>query len=548
MMSKHEDSVVLCARGHHFFVLSRNSDALNTPTMLYILCAKHLIFLYRNTRQTFGKMKPTIAALLGVIAMACASDYSNQTTRRQKQLPPSVSDDVVKKFKERNQVKRDAELTIQRISKGLPFVIDDQEISFADDALDVIKVFTPGAEVVVDGVSQTPVSRVFTSKKDPNILIVKDTNGKLVSATKTNKSTGKSTEVNLIAKGGNAYGTVTSDDLDDKKLALFRLEAVMPPDGTRLLRGLQVRDFVGASDHLANDVDHRSLQEGCDSFNVIEVALVVDSFLCAYAGGSSDVNALSQSIIATASQLYEVPGLCKKLEISSMEIHCNPDTDPIRPLLIQAGTSSVCAESNGLLRTFAGYIGSTGINADVVHLFHGKDFTGTNTVGCAYIGTLCDTYGFNAGVNEISYSGSLSLQSKLVAHENGHICSANHVSDSTDVMYGTICGSCNNAFGQTSKNSINNKDASTSCTSVVGSGDPIPSPTLSPVGSPIAAPTPAPTPNSSTCKDDPLFLFQDKGSLVDCNYLIGLSYGYAKKLCRNSSIGNACRETCGNCP
>jgi hypothetical protein len=509
-------------------------------------------------------MKPTIAALFGVIAMACASDYSKHATtpRRQKQLPPSVPDDVVKKFKERNQVKNEVALHVQDISKGRPFVIDDQEISFADEDLDVVKVFTSGAAVVVDGARQTPVSQVFRSKKDPNILIVKDANGKLVSATKTDKTTGKSTEVNLISKKGNAYGTVTSDDLDDDKIALFRLEAVIPPDGTRRLRGLQVHALAGASEHLANDDHHRSLQGGCDSFKVIEVALVVDSFLCAYAGGSSDVNALSQSIIATASQFYEVPGLCKKLEISSLEIHCNPDTDPIRPLLSQAGTSSVCAESNGLLRSFGGYISSTGINADVVHLFHGKDFTGTGTIGCAYIGTLCDTWGYNTGVNEISYSDSLSLRSKLVAHENGHICSANHVSDSADVMYGNICGSCNNAFGQTSKNSINDKDSSTSCTSVAGNGNPIPSPTLSPVGSPtprpsvapttpapIGSPTPVPAPNSSsTCKDDPLFSFQDKGSQVDCNYVIGLPNGYRSKVCRNSSIGNACRETCGNCP
>ncbi len=45
-------------------------------------------------------MKPTIAALFGVIAMACAKDYPNQkTTTRQNQLPPSTPDDVVKSSK-----------------------------------------------------------------------------------------------------------------------------------------------------------------------------------------------------------------------------------------------------------------------------------------------------------------------------------------------------------------------------------------------------------------------------------------------------------------
>jgi hypothetical protein len=68
--------------------------------------------------------------------------------------------------------------------------------------------------VVVDGVNQIPVFRVFTSKKDPDILIVKDTNGKLISATKTDKATGIAEEINL--KWGNAYGIINSDDLDNE--------------------------------------------------------------------------------------------------------------------------------------------------------------------------------------------------------------------------------------------------------------------------------------------------------------------------------------------
>jgi hypothetical protein len=149
-------------------------------------------------------MKQTIAALFGVIAMACASDYPNPetTSRRQNQLPPSVPDGVVKKFKEGNQVKKDVELNLQEISEGLPFLLDGQEISFEDVDLDLINIFMADAEVVVDGARQTPLSRVFKSKKDPAILIVKDTNGNLISATKADKTTGKSTKVNLIAKGG----------------------------------------------------------------------------------------------------------------------------------------------------------------------------------------------------------------------------------------------------------------------------------------------------------------------------------------------------------
>jgi hypothetical protein len=115
-------------------------------------------------------------------------------------------------------------------------------------------------------------------------------------ATKKYQTTGKSTEVNLTSKGGNAYATVISDDLDDKKLELFSIEAVLPPGETRRLRGLQVNNFVGASEHLTIDDDHRSLRGGCSSFDVIEVGIVVDSYICAYAGSSSAVDALPRTL------------------------------------------------------------------------------------------------------------------------------------------------------------------------------------------------------------------------------------------------------------
>jgi hypothetical protein len=88
--------------------------------------------------------------------------------------------------------------------------------------------------------------------------------------------------------------------------------------------------------------------------------------------------------------------------------------------------------------------------------------TGTGTIGCAYIGALCDIEGYNRRQRD-KLPGSLSILSKLVAHDARHICSPN-VSGSTNVMYSSICGSCNNAFGQTTKDSINNKVADQGCT------------------------------------------------------------------------------------
>jgi hypothetical protein len=72
-------------------------------------------------------MKPTIAALFGVIAMACIRLLKHETTRRR--TVPSFCPGRCQKFKERNQVKNEVALNVQEISSGLPFVIDDQEIS-----------------------------------------------------------------------------------------------------------------------------------------------------------------------------------------------------------------------------------------------------------------------------------------------------------------------------------------------------------------------------------------------------------------------------------
>jgi hypothetical protein len=64
------------------------------------------------------------------------------------------------------------------------------------------------------------------------------------------------------------------------------------------------------------------------------------------------------------------------------------------------------------------------------------------------------------------------------------------MSGSTDVMYSKICGSCNNAFGQTSKDSINNKVASTSCTAVENVNPVVPTPVPTPVRRRPAPPVP----------------------------------------------------------
>jgi hypothetical protein len=75
--------------------------------------------------------------------------------------------------------------------------------------------------VVVDGVNQIPHFE-SSQAKDPDILIVKDTNGKLISATRQTKQPA-SIQKSISSQRGNAYGIITSDDLDNEKLALIKM-------------------------------------------------------------------------------------------------------------------------------------------------------------------------------------------------------------------------------------------------------------------------------------------------------------------------------------
>ena len=63
---------------------------------------------------------------------------------------------------------------------------------------------------------------------------------------------------------------------------------------------------------------------------------------------------------------------------------------------------------------------------DAVHLFYGGDPFSGGTIGCAFVGAICDSWSF--GVNQIGWTGSLALQAVLVAHELGHNLDAGHVS------------------------------------------------------------------------------------------------------------------------
>lgn len=94
------------------------------------------------------------------------------------------------------------------------------------------------------------------------------------------------------------------------------------------------------------------------------------------------------------------------------------------------------------------------IARDMAHLFTGEgSFSGV--VGCAYVGVVC---GNSAYGSSKAFSGSISTDTGLVAHEMGHNWSAGHCDNSPpcNIMCSGLggCAGSLGAFGPTSINSI----------------------------------------------------------------------------------------------
>lgn len=308
-------------------------------------------------------------------------------------------------FKERNNIKGNADIDFQTIRNGASFMkLGEKWTSLLAKDLEAVDILAPGASMIVDGTAKVPQQMVFTSKSRDDVLITKDmATGKVLSASAT-RDDGTVENIVPVDSDSETFATVIVDDLDEGKLSEYILdEAIVPPQGNRRLR------FAGAGQHTKRDP--RVMQASCSDFNVIEMSVVVDSIFCAALGGQVRAQARVQSIVALASQYYEVPGLCVKLQIRDQIYFCNGND----PTLTLANGNTGCSS---FLGAFASFVAAEAIPGDVVHLFHGRDLSG-NTIGCAYLNTLCNTNGFSSGVNEMTFSSIESVQAQLLAHENG---------------------------------------------------------------------------------------------------------------------------------
>jgi hypothetical protein len=408
-------------------------------------------------------------------------------------------DEVLRHFRKRNQLLDSANFTLQSdIDFAASFTLGSDEISLDWDDIELVDLLADGARIEVDGVVMTPLSVVYKSKKNQDVRITMDIRtGKFLSATAQHRD-GKSHSI--VSLGGNntsTYATFSSDDFDNVALEEFKLEDAVPPpphlrQRHRNLRSSAARATAGS---VSTRPVIRELQSSCSSYDVMEISIVAESTLCDRIGGAAALESLIQSVVADASSYYEVQGVCAKLKLLNTYIFCNHSNDPIRPMLDNAGNSNICNNRNSLLEGFAEYVRTKKIPGDIVHLFHGKDFTGTSTIGCAWTGTFCDGNGYNTAVNELTFSTSPSRLALLLAHENGHILNAYHVQDMDDIMYESLSGGT--IFGQQSGSAIRAKLDSTTCADTrtqPRDPEPIPAPVPVPVPVPFPVPVPAPQP------------------------------------------------------
>ena len=404
-------------------------------------------------------------------------------------------DVVVDSFKERNILNKDFVPAEQPVPQDADeILVDGEMIALEMTKLTPINIFTPNAMYFFDGIQRgdPPASSVYSSNVDATVTLTMTPEG-LQSISKMDPITGETINVLPMEPGSDIFVEITASDVNPEELR--RYEFGDPVGMSRRDRDLRA---------LPEGIMARSLQ-GCSSFRVIELAVAYDSTFCADVGGSESLaTAAVERIVSDASQIYQQPGLCLKIQIAAIDGFCDPIVDPYASI-IPFSVSGIASE---FMRFITNDPVRSAIPRDAFHLFYGGK-PGFGAIGFAYLDVLCDN-NFGFGVNEITFSSNPVLQASLLAHELGYVllrmkcflyhkchltrfsfvnehshnAGSNHDSQTgQNIMSPVIC-TCP-SFSSSSVSQINSHVASVSCIN--------PEPPTAPTDTPVAVPTSGPT-------------------------------------------------------
>jgi hypothetical protein len=176
----------------------------------------------------------------------------------------------------------------------------------------------------------------------------------------------------------------------------------------------------------------------CPYFKVVKVGIVYDAELCTKYGGKNEARSRIMMVVAAASVLFE-NDMCVKLQLTDVY---TPDRDcSSASTFASFPRDKACGsgDSEAFIRYFRDWMNANrnSIGLDPQATFH--TFTGfppRGTLGCAYIGTVCQYPQYAYGVDYMS-SIHLSTQSVIFAHELGHNLGARHLTseDATGFKY-----------------------------------------------------------------------------------------------------------------
>jgi len=172
-----------------------------------------------------------------------------------------------------------------------------------------------------------------------------------------------------------------------------------------------------------NETDNSLFQAqgSCGVYRQIDVAIAFDSSFCKFMGGFNAAVQRVQYIVALASNKFKQQGLCLSLKLKAVDGRCKGNDDPYKKMMYW---KSGCLTNKGLYQDFTSYFRSNmkQIPRDAAHLFTARTMDGP--IGCSGLGSLCGRFAY--GVNQMSFTSDLTLQTSLFAHELAHNCGASH--------------------------------------------------------------------------------------------------------------------------